>query len=71
VLYLLKQAHGDLVGVTGFCKRMPDRQLHLAVPRRIYEGILTEALGQLLIRRLQLRFLVFDEQQAKVLQWIS
>jgi hypothetical protein len=49
----------------------PDRLLFLAVPRRVYEGLLTEAFGQLIITRLQLRILVFDEQQEEVVKWIS
>jgi hypothetical protein len=49
----------------------PDRLLYLAVPRRVYEGLLIEPLGQLIVNRLRLRLLVFDEQQKKVLLWIS
>lgn len=49
----------------------PDRLLYLAVPRRVYEGLLTEAFGQLIIQRLQLRLLVFDEQKEKVVKWIN
>ncbi len=49
----------------------PDRSLYLAVPRRIHEGLLTETFGQLIVTRLQLRLLVFDEQQERVVRWIS
>jgi hypothetical protein len=47
----------------------PDRRLYLAVPRRVYEGLLSERFGQLIVERLQLRMMVFDDQQQKVLQW--
>jgi hypothetical protein len=49
----------------------PERLLHLAVPRRVYQSLLAEPFGQLIITRLRLRLLVFDEQQEKVVQWIS
>ena len=48
-----------------------DRLLYLAVPLRVYEGLLTERFGQLIIRRLDLRVLVFDHQKERVVQWIN
>jgi len=48
-----------------------DRLLYLAVPLRIYEGLLTERFGQLIIRSLDLRVLVFDHQMERVVQWIN
>ncbi len=48
-----------------------DRLLYLAVPLRIYEGLLTERFGQLIVRRLNLRVLVFDHQKERVVQWIN
>jgi hypothetical protein len=49
----------------------PGRRLYLAVPRRVYLGLLTEEFGQFIITQLQLRLLVFDHQQKKVIQWIN
>ncbi len=49
----------------------PDRMLYLAVSRQLYDGILTERFGQLIVNRLQLRILVFDVEQQKVIQWTS
>lgn len=49
----------------------PDRLLHLAVPRRVHETLLVEPFGQLIVTRLNLRLLVFDEQEEKVVKWIS
>jgi hypothetical protein len=49
----------------------PGRLLYLAVPRRIHDGLLAERLGQLVVTRLRLRLLVFDEQRERVVQWIS
>jgi hypothetical protein len=48
----------------------PNRFLFLAVPRRIFESLLAEPFGQLIVTRIQLKLLVFDEQQEKVVQWI-
>jgi hypothetical protein len=48
----------------------PERQLFLAVPLRTFENLLSEKFGQLIISRLELRMLVFDETQQKVIQWI-
>lgn len=49
----------------------PDRLPYLAVSRRVYEGILSERFGQLIVARLQLRLLIFDEVQERVVQWIE
>jgi hypothetical protein len=47
-----------------------DRQLFLAVPDHVYEGILAERLGQLIVARLQLRLIVFHEQEERITRWI-
>lgn len=49
----------------------PERRLYLAVPRRIFESLLTERFGQLIVTRLQLCLLVYDEQQQRIIQWIG
>jgi hypothetical protein len=49
----------------------PQRLLHLAVPQRVYAGLLSEPFGRLIVARLQVKLLVFDEHEKKVLQWIS
>ena len=49
----------------------PDRPLYMAVPGRVYDGLLTETFGQFIMARLQLRVLVFDAQQEKVIRWIN
>jgi hypothetical protein len=48
-----------------------DRALYLAVPHRVHEGILTDKFGQLIVKRLGLKLLVFDDEQEKVMQWIN
>jgi hypothetical protein len=49
----------------------PDRLLYLAVPLHVFETLLTEQFGQLIVSQLHLRLLVFDDQQERVIQWIS
>ena len=49
----------------------PERQLYLAVPYHVHDGLLAEKFGQLVISRLQLRLLVFDDEKQRVVQWIG
>jgi hypothetical protein len=48
----------------------PERQLYLAVPLRTYQGLFSEPLGQLILRRQELPLLVFDEVLTRISQWI-
>ncbi len=49
----------------------PERNLYLAAPLHVYEGLLSEKFGQLIVNRLQLRLLVFDDEAQRVVQWIG
>ena len=49
----------------------PDRAVYLALPRRVREGLLAEQLGSLLVSRLGMRLMVFDEMQERVVEWID
>jgi len=49
----------------------PERQLYLAVPREVYEGLLSERFGQLIVTELDLQIVVFDDEQERVVQWIE
>jgi hypothetical protein len=49
----------------------PDRILYLAVPSRVDEGILSERFGQVIVSRLNLRLLIFDPEEDKVIRWIE
>lgn len=49
----------------------PQRELFLAVPERVYDGVLTEELGQLVVARLHLKLLVFSDASRKVVRWIE
>lgn len=48
----------------------PDRVLYLAIPQRAHDGIFADPLGQLVVRRQQLRLIVFTELEARIVQWI-
>jgi len=44
--------------------------LYLAVPKRTYETILTEKLGQLILRNWDIKLMIFDEVARRLIQWI-
>jgi hypothetical protein len=48
----------------------PGRVLYLAVPQRVYESLFAERFGQLIRERLQLRLMVFDEHEERIVAWI-
>jgi hypothetical protein len=47
----------------------PERTLFLAVPRRVFEGIFTERLGQVVIASAAIRLCVFDEDSERIVRW--
>jgi XisH protein len=49
----------------------PARVPCLAVPRRVHDGLLAERFGQMIVSRLGLRLVIFDEQQPRVVTWIG
>ena len=49
----------------------PGLPLYMAVPRKYYENQLKEPFGQLIVTRLKLRLLVFDESEKRIVQWIE
>jgi hypothetical protein len=66
----------EAVGQYGIYKAIlvetdPQRLLYLAVPRPVHEGLLSERFGQLVIRQLDLRVLVFDGVTERVITWIG
>jgi len=46
-----------------------DCVLYMAMAQRVHEGIFSELLGQLVLRRQQLRLLVFRETEARIVTW--
>jgi hypothetical protein len=52
-------------------RRDPDRLLYLAVPRSVFDGILSEPLGRIVIDDVGLKVLVFHPRQRRIIRWIS
>ena len=48
----------------------PDRLIHLAVSVEVYEELFKEPIGQLVLRRGDLRLIVFDPEKGVIVQWI-
>jgi len=48
-----------------------DERLYLAVPELAYNGILSEKIGQNVIKSVQIRLIVFDPERAEIVQWID
>jgi len=49
----------------------PERTLFLGVHSGVYDWVLSEPLGQLVVADVHLRILVFDAQQQKVVRWVN
>jgi len=52
-------------------QQQPDRPVYLAVPQVVYDGILDEPLGQLMLTELGLRVIVFDPNRREIVRWIN
>jgi hypothetical protein len=52
-------------------RQQPDRPLFLAVTQEVYDRILSEQLGQIVLIDLNLRVMTFDPDRCEVVQWIS
>lgn len=48
-----------------------NRILYLAVPLRVYESILSERFGQLILTNLNIRVIVFDHKNERIVKWIK
>ena len=49
----------------------PERVLYLAVPDEVYTGILSEAIGQLVINHVGMKLIVFHTVDRRIIQWIN
>lgn len=52
-------------------EKEPERILYLAAPFEIYEEFFTLPFIQKVIERMELRLLIYDEQQEEIRQWIN
>ena len=68
----LQEAVGQFVVYRALLSQTePERSLFLGVPTRVWDSVLSEPLGQLVLADVRLRVLVFDAQQQRVVRWIS
>ena len=52
-------------------KNEPERVLYLAVPTRVDDNLLSREMSQLLLSKLDLKVLVFNEETEEVVRWIN
>ena len=52
-------------------EQQPERKLFLAVTREVNEQVLSDEFGQFVVRGLNLKVLVFDEINERIVQWIE
>jgi hypothetical protein len=48
-----------------------DYPLYLAVPVAAYESILQESLSQQVIKRIGMKFVVFEPEKEQIIQWVT
>lgn len=51
-------------------EQQPERTLYLAINRAVFRDLFSEEIGKLLLRKTDLRLLVFNPQTKEVVQWI-
>jgi len=67
----LEKAIGQFAIYGSLLKKIePDRNLYIAVPQRIYEDLLSDKFGQLLVESLDIKLIVFDPKGERSLKWI-
>jgi hypothetical protein len=51
-------------------EKEPDRTLFLAVTHEAFDSVFNEPIGQVLIRKLNLRIIIFDDKKEVIVKWI-
>lgn len=68
----LQQAVGQFTMYRAIlAEQQPDRSLYLAVPTEVYDGILSEPLGERMVAVVNLRLVLFDPDRREGLRWIN
>ncbi len=52
-------------------EKQPERALYLAVPETAYDGIFSRPVVNRLVKSLKIRFILFNEVEGRVTQWID
>jgi XisH protein len=67
----LEEALGQYILYSNILEEQePERILYLAVSFTVFREIFSEEIGQLLLRRVNLRIIVFNQQKEEIVQWI-
>jgi hypothetical protein len=67
----LEQALGQYILYEDLLQiQYPERLLYLAIRDTVYESFFQERIVQIVLKRRQLRLLIFDEIQEEIIQWI-
>jgi hypothetical protein len=67
----LEEALGQYLLYLAFLRAQePDRLLYLAVPSEVWHNVFEEPIGQGVLAEYNLRLLVFDPVQERILQWM-
>jgi hypothetical protein len=68
----LQEAVGQFVVYRALLAKVePDRSLYLGVTTRVYDSVLSEPVGQLVVAEVLLRVLVLDPHEQKVIRWTN
>jgi XisH protein len=49
----------------------PDRQLYLAVPTQAFPDIFTEDLGEIILNKNLIKFMIFEIDREEIVRWID
>ncbi len=52
-------------------EEQPERVIYLAIPVNVFRDIFSEPIGQILLRKTDLRLLVFNPKEEVIVQWTS
>ena len=52
-------------------EKEPERRLYLAVPETAYDGLFSRPVVNRLVKSLKIRFILFDEVEGRITQWID
>jgi hypothetical protein len=52
-------------------EKEPERTIYLAVTTEVYDKLFAEKFGRFVVERQQLKLLVFDPRQERVVEWIA
>lgn len=67
----LQQALGQYVMYHQvLAEQQVERELYLAIPKRTYDTIFQDEIGQILLKNEWLRLVVFDETEEVIVEWV-